>query len=125
MYHDTTIYHRNIYHKYRYINPKNKFIELLCFTIGIVFFYLLSIDITLWHADWYILHSSPIFILLTYSISVICMYEGGSICNANRFIIQCTKALGFYAICQTKDQSQSVAVIMVQELLFYLYKFNK
>ena len=49
------------------------------------------------------------------------MYEGGSICNENMFITLITSALGFYVICQTKDQS--VAVIMVQETLFYLSKF--
>ena len=51
------------------------------------------------------------------------IYEGGSICNENLFITPPTKALGSYAICQTKDQS--VAVKMVHETLFYLYKFNK
>ena len=51
------------------------------------------------------------------------MYEGGLICNENPFITPSTNALGFYAICQTKDQS--IAVKMVQETLFYLYKFNK
>ena len=51
------------------------------------------------------------------------MYEGGSICNENPFITPSINALGFYAICQTKDQS--VAVIMVYETLFYLSKFNK
>ena len=50
-------------------------------------------------------------------------YEGGSICNENPFITPSTNALGFNAICQTKDQS--VAVIMVHETLFYLSKFNK
>ena len=50
-------------------------------------------------------------------------YEGGSICNENPFIAPSTNALGFNAICQTKDQS--VAVIMVHKTLFYLYKFNK
>ena len=50
-------------------------------------------------------------------------YEGGSICNENPFITPSTNALGSYAICQTKDQS--VAVIMVYEILFYLSKFNK
>ena len=47
-----------------------------------------------------------------------CIYEGGSICNENQFITPSTNALGFNAICQTKDQS--VAVIMVHEILFYL-----
>ena len=47
---------------------------------------------------------------------------GGSICNENPFITPSTNTLGFYAICQTKDQS--VAVIMVHETLFYLSKFN-
>ena len=51
------------------------------------------------------------------------MYEGGSICNENPFIIPSTKTSGFYAICQKKDQS--MAVIMVQATLFYLSKFNK
>ena len=51
------------------------------------------------------------------------IYEGGSICNENPFITPSTNALGLYAICQTKDQS--TAVIMVQETLFYLSKFNK
>ena len=32
-------------------------------------------------------------------------YKGGSICNENPFITPSTNALGFYAICQTKDQS--------------------
>ena len=50
-------------------------------------------------------------------------YEGGSICNENPFITPSTNALGFYAICQTKDQS--VAVLMVRKTLFYLSKFNK
>ena len=51
------------------------------------------------------------------------IYEGGSICNENPFIIPSTNALAFYAICQMKDQS--VAVITVQETLFYLSKFDK
>ena len=51
------------------------------------------------------------------------LYEGGSICNENPFITPSTNVLGLYAICQTKDQS--TAVIMVQETLFYLSKFNK
>ena len=51
------------------------------------------------------------------------MYEGGSICNENSFITTFTNALGFNAICQTKDQS--VAVIMGHETLSYLSKFNK
>ena len=51
------------------------------------------------------------------------MYEGGSICNESLFITPSTNALGLYAICLTKDQS--IAVIMVQETLFYLSKFNK
>ena len=55
--------------------------------------------------------------------TVIKLYEGGSICNENSFITPSTNALGLYAICQTKDQS--VAVIMVYETLFYLFKFNK
>ena len=50
-------------------------------------------------------------------------YEGGSICNENPFITPYTNALGLYAICQTKDQS--IAVIMVQETLFYLSNFFK
>ena len=50
-------------------------------------------------------------------------YEGGSIFTENPFITPFTNALGFNAICQTKDQS--VAVIMVHETLFYLSKFNK
>ena len=48
------------------------------------------------------------------------MYEGVSICNENPFITPSTNALGFYAICQTKDQS--VADIMVHETLFHLTK---
>ena len=51
------------------------------------------------------------------------IYEGGSICNENTFITPSTNALGFYVICQTKDQS--VAVKMVHETLFYLTNFNK
>ena len=51
------------------------------------------------------------------------IYEGGSICNENPFVTPSTNALGFNAICQTKDQS--VAIIMVHEPLFYLSKFNK
>ena len=68
-------------------------------------------------------------LLLTSSwLVLVCMigckqYEGGSICNETPFITSSTNALGFYAICQTKDQS--VAVIMVHETLFYLCKFNK
>ena len=49
--------------------------------------------------------------------------RGGSICNENPFITPSQNALGFYAICQTKDQS--IAVILVQETLFYHSKFNK
>ena len=49
--------------------------------------------------------------------------RGGSICNENPFITSSTNALGFYAICQIKDQS--IAFIMVQETLFYISKFNK
>ena len=51
------------------------------------------------------------------------VYEGGSICNENLYITPSINALGFYAICQTKDQS--VAVKMVYETLFYLSKLNK
>ena len=51
------------------------------------------------------------------------IYEGGSICNENPFITPSTNALGFCAIYQTKDQS--IAVIMVQETLFYLSKLIK
>ena len=50
-------------------------------------------------------------------------YEGDSICNENPFITPSINALGFYAICQKKDQS--VAVKMVHKTLFYLSKFNK
>ena len=51
-------------------------------------------------------------------------YEGGSICNESPFITPSTNAaLGFYVICQAKDQS--VAVIMVHETLFFLSKFSK
>ena len=50
-------------------------------------------------------------------------YEGGSIYNENPFIAPSTNALGFYVICQTKNQS--VAVIMVHETLIHLTKFNK
>ena len=49
--------------------------------------------------------------------------RGGSICNETPFITPSTSALGFRAICPTKDQS--VAVIMVHERLFYLSIFNK
>ena len=51
------------------------------------------------------------------------LYEGGSKCNENPFITPSPNALGFYAICQMKDQS--IAILMVQETLFYLSKFNK
>ena len=51
------------------------------------------------------------------------IYEGGSICNENPFITLSINALGFYAICQIKDQS--VAFIMVYKTLIYLSKFNK
>ena len=44
------------------------------------------------------------------------MYEGGSICNEYSFITPPPNALGFYDICQTKDQS--IVFIMVQETLF-------
>ena len=54
-------------------------------------------------------------------VSVI--YEGGSICNENPFITPSTNALGFYAICKTKDQS--VAVIMMHKTLLYFSKFDK
>ena len=50
-------------------------------------------------------------------------YEGGSICNENPIITPSINTLGFYAICQMKDQS--VAFIMMYETLFYLSKFNK
>ena len=50
-------------------------------------------------------------------------YEGGSICNENPLITPSINALGFNAICQTKDQS--VAVIMVYETLFNFSKCNK
>ena len=50
------------------------------------------------------------------------VYEVGSICNENPPITPFTNALGFNAICQTKDQS--VAVIMVHNTLFYLSKFS-
>ena len=52
------------------------------------------------------------------------LYEGGgcSICNENPFITPSTNVLGFYAMCQTKDQS--AAVIMVHKTFFYLSKFN-
>ena len=50
-------------------------------------------------------------------------YEGGSICNENQFITPSPNALGFYAICQTKDQS--IAFIMVQETLLYPPKLKK
>ena len=56
------------------------------------------------------------------TIRIYDVYEGGSICNENQFITPPTNALGFNAICQTKDQS--VAVIMVHEILFYLSIFN-
>ena len=51
------------------------------------------------------------------------IYEGGSLCNENPFRTPSTNALGFYAICQRKDQS--VAIIMVHETLFYLSKNSK
>ena len=51
------------------------------------------------------------------------LYEGGSICNENPIITPFTNALGFNAICHTKDQS--VAVRMVHKSLFYLSKFDK
>ena len=35
-------------------------------------------------------------------------YEGGSICYENPFITPSTNALGFFAICQTRDQSVAV-----------------
>ena len=54
---------------------------------------------------------------------MLAIYEGGSICNENPFITPSKNALGFYAICQTKDQSG--AVMMVHKTLFYLTKFNK
>ena len=50
-------------------------------------------------------------------------YEGGSMCNETPYITPSINALGFYAICQTKDQS--VAVKLVYETLFYLSKLNK
>ena len=51
------------------------------------------------------------------------MIRGGFNINENPFITPSKKALGLYAIFQTKDQR--VAVIMVYETLFYLSKFNK
>ena len=50
------------------------------------------------------------------------LYEGGSICNENPFITPSPYALGFYALCQTKDES--VAILMVHKKLFYFSKFN-
>ena len=49
--------------------------------------------------------------------------RGGSLYNENPFITLSTNALGFNAICQTKDQS--VADIMVHETLSHLTKINK
>ena len=43
----------------------------------------------------------------------IVIYEGGSISNENLLVTPSTHVLGFYAICQTKDQS--VAFIMMHE----------
>ena len=56
------------------------------------------------------------------SLDCVIPYKGVSICNENPFKTLSTNALGFYAICQTKDQS--VGFIMVHETLFYLSKFN-
>ena len=55
-----------------------------------------------------------------FSIQKWLLYEGGSTCNENPFITLSTNSLGFYDICQTKDQS--VAVIMVNKTLLYLSK---
>ena len=60
---------------------------------------------------------------ISYLDAISVKYEGGSICNENPVITPSPNALGFYVICQTKDQS--IAFIMVQETLFYLSKFNK
>ena len=62
-------------------------------------------------------------LLIPYLCFISLLYEGGSICNENPFITPSKNALGFYAICQTKDQS--VAVIMLHETLFHLNKFDK
>ena len=40
-------------------------------------------------------------------------YEGGSICNENPFITSSTNALGFYAICLTKDQSVAILTNLI------------
>ena len=63
------------------------------------------------------------FVRFSFNYPILITYEGGSICNENPFITPSPNALGLYAICQTKDQS--TAVVMVQETLFYLSKFNK
>ena len=75
---------------------------------------------------WHI--STPLPVILFLLLAAKCTdfiltYEGGSICNENPFITPSTNALGFYALCQTKDQS--IAVKMVHETLFYLTNFNK
>ena len=45
-------------------------------------------------------------------------YEGGSICNENPIITPSINALGFYAICQTKDQSVSVIMVYKNYFIF-------
>ena len=69
-----------------------------------------------------LIHLLPLSILkLTHLHLVISSHlRGGSICNENPFITPSTNALGFYAICQTKDQS--VAVIMVHKHYFIFQK---
>ena len=62
-------------------------------------------------------------LLVLFGVHTFNMIRGGSICNENPFITPSPNALGFYVICQTKDQG--IAFIMVQKKLFYLSKFNK
>ena len=63
------------------------------------------------------MHKYIFFSVLCFADWVHIIYEGGSICNENPIITPSINALGFYAICQTIDQS--VAVIMVYKTLFY------
>ena len=82
-----------------------------------------SIEIVFFYCDLSIFNPRSSIVDYVFDCRLSGVVRGGSICNENPFITPSTDSLGFYAICQTKDQS--VAVIMVQETLFYLSKLFK
>ena len=52
------------------------------------------------------------------NFSLYTVYEGGSICNENPIINPSIAALGFYGICQTKDQSSAVIMMYKHYFIF-------